>query len=231
MRIDRHDLNAAIKRSSVVWFGIASLGVAFGIYVEASGLAWWWAPTISALVFAGSFEFVLVQLLVASASLGTIAMTAALVNARHILYAGAFPLDRVEGAGAKAWSIFALTDEAYALATSRNSTGMSGAQIVMVQAGLFAAWVCGSTAGSVLGASAIPQVRGAEFSLTALFVVLAIDASRDGLDRFTGAAATFTAAMALTLAHGHALIVAMTAFVAVLAARSTTRRRRSTANG
>ena len=106
--------------------GLVPLGVAFGVVVTQSGLAWWWASAFTALIYAGSFEFVLVGLVAAVAPLGTIALTAFLVNIRHVFYTLSFPLHRVNGRLAKTYSTFALTDEAYALTTGEHARSWSG---------------------------------------------------------------------------------------------------------
>ena len=76
------------------------LGVAFGVLVAQAGLAWWWTPVISGLVFAGSLEFLLLSLVIVAAPLATIALTTLLVNSRHVFYCLTFPLQRVRGRSA-----------------------------------------------------------------------------------------------------------------------------------
>ena len=51
---------------------------------------------------------------VAAVPLLQVASTTLIVNLRHVFYALSFPLDRVDGALAKVYSTYALTDEAYA---------------------------------------------------------------------------------------------------------------------
>src|SRR5215510_10795953 len=109
---------AALKVSGSVALAIFPIGIAFGMLVVHSGLAWWWATVFSSVIFAGSFEFLLIGFAVAAAPLAPIALTAFLVNSRHVFYALSFPLDQVEGKTGKIYSTFALTDEAYAFTTS-----------------------------------------------------------------------------------------------------------------
>ena len=58
-------------------------------------------------------------MLAAAAPIAAIAMTSFLVNSRHLFYGLSFPLHRVHGWHRKAYSIFALCDEAYAITTSK----------------------------------------------------------------------------------------------------------------
>ena len=54
------DFRLAVADSSVVMLGIAVLGLGLGIILNAHGLPIWTAPLLSALVFAGSVEFLMV---------------------------------------------------------------------------------------------------------------------------------------------------------------------------
>src|SRR5690625_7784487 len=76
---------------------VAPLGLALGMLVSQSGLAWWWAPVLAAVVFAGSMEFLLVGLLMAAAPLAQVAVSTLLVNFRHVFYAMSFHLHRGGG--------------------------------------------------------------------------------------------------------------------------------------
>ncbi|MFH8659333.1 AzlC family ABC transporter permease [Streptomyces afghaniensis] len=63
------------------------LGPAFGALVVQSGLDWWWAGLSAALIYGGSFEFLLIGMVTAAAPLASIAVAAFLVQARHVFYA------------------------------------------------------------------------------------------------------------------------------------------------
>lgn len=103
------------------------LGASFGLVVVGSGLAWWWTPIFSGIVFAGSVEFLLVALAVVGTPLLPIALTTLLVNARHAFYGLSFPLERIPGRLGRAYAVFALTDEAYALACRPDTLPRDGA--------------------------------------------------------------------------------------------------------
>lgn len=174
----RGDFRGALKDSSTVGLAMIPLGIAFGLLVVHAGLDWWWAPTFAALIYAGSLEFLLIGLVVAVAPLAQVAVTAFLVNFRHVFYALSFPLHRVRSRIGKAYSTFALTDEAYALATAPAAQGWSGKRIVWLQVLLQCYWVTGAVIGALFGALVPFRLDGLDFALTALFVVLALDAYR-----------------------------------------------------
>ncbi len=218
----------AVSDAGVIWFGLFTLGIGFGVLVTAHGLPWWLAPVISGIVLAGSAEFLLIGMIAAATPLAAIALTIFLVNSRHLFYGLSFPLSRVRGRAGKAYSIFALCDEAYALLASKEPRTLSSARMLWTQAGLHAGWASGSLAGAALGAGMLGQVKGLDFILTALFIVLAMDAYRDHPDRVTLALALGSAAFALLVAPGSMLLVAMSVFTATLAGRHRLRRRRAT---
>jgi len=132
------DLREAARDASVIWLGLFALGIGFGVVVTSHGLPWWLAPIISGLMFAGSVEFILVGMLAVRPPVAAIALTTFLINSRHLFYGLSFPLHRVRGRLAKAYSVFALCDEAYALTTSKDPDTLTSGRILWTQGGLHA---------------------------------------------------------------------------------------------
>jgi 4-azaleucine resistance transporter AzlC len=214
-----NDLRDAAREAGVVWTGLFALGVGFGVLVTSHGLPWWLAPIISATTLAGSVEFLLAGLLAAAAPVTAVALTTFLVNSRHLFYGLSFPLHRITGRLPRAYSVFALTDEAYALTAGKDPDELTGRRILWTQFGLHASWVAGALAGGLVGHRLLDDVKGLGFVLTALFVVLAMDAFRDSPDLCTLAAALCSAVVALLVAPASMLLLAMSVFTASLAAR------------
>ncbi|GAA2307996.1 putative integral membrane amino acid transport protein [Streptomyces caniferus] len=219
---------AAFKDSLSVGLGLVPLGLAFGVFVTQSGLAWWWASAFAALIYAGSFEFLLVGLVAAVAPLGTVALTALLVNVRHVFYTLSFPLHRVSGRFAKSYSTFALTDEAYALTTSEQARSWPGRRILWLQLFMHLYWAGGATAGGLLGSFIPDGVTGLDFALTALFTVLALDALRERRGDLPTPVLALLSALVARLAFPHQMLLAAFAlFTAALLVRHFTARKRS----
>ncbi|MCA0294837.1 MAG: AzlC family ABC transporter permease [Actinobacteria bacterium] len=214
----RSGLVQAASEVGVIWLGLFALGAGFGVLVTSHGLPWWLAPVISASMFAGSVEFLLIGMFATATPVATIAVTTFLVNSRHLFYGLTFPLHRVRGRLARAYSVFALCDEAYAILTTKDPDALSSSRITWTQFGLHASWAGGALAGGLLG-GLIPDLPGLDFILTALFVVLAIDAYRDRPDRVTLGLAALAAAVALLVAPGSMLLVAMAVFTVTLLIR------------
>ncbi len=208
---------------------VVPLGLALGVLVVQSGLAWWWAPVLGAVVFAGSMEFLLVGLLAAAAPLAQIAVSTLLVNFRHVFYAISFPMHRVRGRGWKAYSTFALTDEAYALTATPEAAGWSRTRIISIQAFFHVAWVLCVAAGAGLGSLIPPQVVGLDFAVTALFVVLGMEAYKVRRSVPISVLALGCAIVAALISRDNMLLIAMGMFCAalvgsyVLAARRSSR--------
>ncbi len=192
------------------------LGLALGVLVVQSGLAWWWGPVIAAVVFAGSVEFLLVGMLSVAAPLTQIALSTFLVNFRHVFYAVSFPLHQVRGIFGKTYATFALTDEAYALTSPPQAQGWPSVKILTIQATFHLSWVASVAMGAGFGVLVPPQVVGLDFAITALFVALAMDAYGSFPSWPTPVAALVVSLAAWVLAPNHMLAVAMSLFVAFL---------------
>ena len=215
----RAAFSAAFVDTISVGVGMFPLGVAFGLLVVQSGLAWWWAFVLGVTVYAGSMEFLAVGLLVAVTPLAQLALTTLLINFRHVFYALSFPLHRVRGRGARLYSMYALTDESYALTASKPAETLSGARILWLQAFCQTYWVSGSVVGALAGSLLSIDLTGLGFTLTALFVVLAMDAVRVERDIPGPVLAFLCALVALAVVPGQMLIAAMSLFVITLICR------------
>ncbi|WP_373031330.1 AzlC family ABC transporter permease [Streptomyces sp. NRRL B-2790] len=221
------EARAAFEDSASVGLGFVPLGIAFGVLVTHSGVGWWWASLSSALIYGGSFEFLLIGMVTAGAPLLSVAVSAFLVNLRHVFYALSFPLDRVKGRLGKTYSTFALCDEAYALAAGHRGRSWSGPRILWLQLFMHLYWAGGATAGALLGSLIPDSVTGLDFALTALFTVLALDTVRDRRgDLLTPLLALLSALAARLLLPGQLLPVAFALFTAGLLARHLTSGRR-----
>lgn len=207
-----------LRLAAPIGLVLFAIGIAFGLLVIDAGLQWWWAPVFTAVVYAGSLEFLLIGLAVAATPLAQVALTAFVVNSRHVFYALSFPLHLVRGWPGKAYSTYSLSDEAYAvISDGREHTSRS---ILGVQALFQTSWVAGATLGALVG-TALPleKVHGLEFALTALFVVLAMDAYRSMPDRMSLLAAAACAVVAWAVAPEQMLVSAFAAYTAILLVR------------
>lgn len=224
----QNDFRLAVADSTVVILGISVLGLGLGIILNAHGLPIWTAPLLSALVFAGSVEFLMVGMVSAGTSLASIALTVFLVNARHLVYGLSYPLHSVKGFWAKALAIHTLCDEAFALNSGPDRNERSGARILWVNVLIYVSWILSVILGYVLGASFLSDLKGVDFVMVAIFTVLAMDGYRANPDRVTALFVAVSAAIALIFAPSSFLVVALGSYVVLLLARFPVAKRRGT---
>lgn len=227
MRNRKDEIFAGISASFSAGLGLFPLGIAFGLLVAQSGLPLWAGPALSIFGYAGSLELLLVGLMASATPLATIALTTLLVNFRHVFYAFSFPIGAVRNPLAKAYSVYALTDEAYAITASHSDTWTSY-RLIALQVSLQLYWVCGGLVGLFVGSLLTAPIEGLEFSLCALFITLTLDACRkwDQVPSLLLAALSF--AVAVVVVPGQALFAAMVIFLVLLAVRFVVARRRGT---
>lgn len=159
-----------------------------------------------------------------SSALSQIAASAFLINFRHVFYALSFPLHRLRGTLAKAYATYALTDEAYALTTDPQAAQWSQARIMTIVTTLHLTWILSVTAGAGLGLLIPPGIVGLDFAVTALFVVLGIEAFRARPSLPVPITAIICALAARVVSRENMLILAMGFFVVCLTASFTARR-------
>lgn len=176
--MDKQLIKKAFIDTVPVMTGYLVLGMGFGIILKTKGFGVLWALAMSTFIYAGSMQFVAIDLMTGGTSLAVTALTTLMVNARHLFY-GISMVDRYKGAGReKPYMIFALTDETYSLVcsdgpeedeTSRHKYYFTVSLMNQIY------WVTGSVCGSLLG-SVIPfNTEGIDFALTALFVTVFVE--------------------------------------------------------
>ena len=168
--------------------GYVVLGMGFGMVLRAKSFGLPWAFAMSVFIYAGSMQFVLVNLLAGGVSLLTVAVTTLLVNARHLFY-GISMVNRYRDAGkVKPYLIFALTDETYSLlSTDPRLIPADPADrnrfYFLVSLLNQCYWITGSILGSALGSVLPFDSTGIDFSLTALFITIVVDQWHSGKHR------------------------------------------------
>jgi len=220
----------AARDAVPIMIGYITLGLAAGLLLVAQGLAWWWAPVWSVVIYSGTMQMLLVPLAGAGQPLAAIAASTLFVSGRHVFYGLGFPLDRVHGRPfTRLYAIHAITDEVYALLASRDRTAMSGRYVVTVEVMSHSAWITGTTAGALAGtglAALIGQrVELLGFVLTALFVILAIENWKAHPDLAVLLSGFVAGAVGLVVGGSAALLSALGTLAAALIALYAWRRR------
>lgn len=212
----RAEFGQGVRDALPVGVGLIPLGLAFGVLIVQQGFAWYWAPLFSLLIYAGSMEFLAIGLFLAGTPLTSLALTGLLVNFRHIFYGLSFPLHAIRNKLAKAYAVYALTDETYAVVATKPRGSMSGPRALAVAFTCQVLWVLPGVVGALLGALIPPWLHGFEFALTALFVVLAIDAIRANAAWWPPVLAAACGAVALAISPENMLVIGLLAYVVAL---------------
>lgn len=170
-------LRAAFPTTIPILAGFLFLGMTYGVYMNVSGFPFWYPMIMSLVIFAGSVEFVTVNLLLGAFNpLQAFAM-ALMINARHLFY-GISMLDKFKGAGVKKlYLIYGMCDESFSI----NCTAEIPPE---VDRGLFMTfvtllnqlyWFIGSTLGGIFGTYINFSTEGLDFVMTAMFVVIFLE--------------------------------------------------------
>lgn len=170
-------LKKAFTATLPIMAGYLVLGVGFGIILKSKGYGVLWAFAMSTVIYAGSMQYLAIDLICGGAGLLTTALTTLMVNARHLFY-GISMVEKYKNAGkAKPYLIYALSDETYSLVCVDldMEEGERNKFCLFVTALDQFYWVLGSVLGSLLGAVISFNTEGMDFALTALFVTVFVE--------------------------------------------------------
>ncbi len=177
MKKNTHIIKKAFIATLPVMAGYSVLSMGFGILLRSKGYGVGWALSMSGFIYAGSMQYLAIDLLTGGVSLITAALTTLMVNARHLFY-GISMIDKYKNTSwKKPYLIFALTDEVYSLNCGDLPKDIDNPSLYYFLVSLFnqSYWVIGSVIGSLLG-SVIPfNTEGIDFTLTALFVTVFVE--------------------------------------------------------
>lgn len=176
------NLKMAFPYTIPVMLGYLFLGIAFGILLVSQGYPFYVATLMSLIIYAGSMQFVAINLLTGGAGILSAILMTLMVNARHLFY-GLSMLEKFRSMGKKKpYMIFSLTDETYSLlcglkAPSGTDSNSFYFWIALLNQGY---WILGSTIGAIAGALMTFNSTGIDFAMTALFVVIFVEQWESG---------------------------------------------------
>lgn len=168
---------AAFPHTIPIFAGFWFLGMTYGIYMNVSGFSFWYPMLMSLTIFAGSMEFVAVNLLLGAFNpLQAFAMTL-MINARHLFY-GISMLDKYRGMGwKKFYLIFGMCDESFSInytAEIPEDTDRGWFMFFVTLLNQFY-WFFGATLGGIFGSLIHFSTEGLDFVMTAMFVVIFLE--------------------------------------------------------
>ena len=187
---------AALPYTLPICAGFLFLGMSYGFLMRSKGFSFFYPLLMSLFIFAGSMEFVTVNLLLSAFQPLHAFFLALMVNARHLFY-GISMLEKYKNTGwKKPYLIFGMCDESFTIncAVTPPEDVDRGWFMFFVTLLNQAYWVSGATLGSLLGYVIRFNTSGIEFVMTALFVVMFLnqwEESKDHRPALTGVGCTF----------------------------------------
>lgn len=170
----RKAFRCAFPHTIPIFAGFWFLGLTYGVYMNVSGFRFWYPMLMSLTIFAGSMEFVAVNLLLGAFNpLQALAMTL-MINARHLFY-GLSMLDKYRGTGwKKPYLIFGMCDESFSINYTAEIPEDVDRSWFMFFVTLLnhVYWFSGATLGGVFGSLIHFNTEGLDFVMTAMFVVI-----------------------------------------------------------
>ncbi len=192
----------ALKLTLPIFAGYTVLGMGYGMILVSKNIPPLWAFFQSIIIYGGTVQYVGVDMVASQVPLFTIAMTAVLINVRHLFY-GMSMLEKFNGAGRlKSYMAFALTDETYALLVSDDGKmpikdRMKYYFYICLLDHCY--WIFGASLGAFLGSVLDFDSKGMDFVLTALFVTIFIDQWEQNRDHLPAILGLGLSTLALTM--------------------------------
>ena len=167
----------AFRASLPIMAGYGFLGLTYGVYMHELGFSFLYPMLLAIIVYAGSAEFLLGNMLLGSFSPLQTFMMVLMVNARHIFY-GLSSLETFKGLGwKKFFLVFGMSDETFALTSSTNvPEGVDRGWFLLWLTWLDEFyWVAGATLGGLTAEMFSIHLHGLGFVLTAMFTAIFAD--------------------------------------------------------
>lgn len=175
--MEKKTMSYAFKTSLPVMAGYIVLGIGFAVLATSKGIAWYYVLLMSIFIYAGSMQYVAIDLIGISANMLTFVLMTLVVNARHLFYGLSMLMKYKDTGIAKPYLIFSLTDETFSLVCNSSLPSSVNEKKYYVYVSLMNQmyWIIGSLIGTFLGNVVTFNSAGIEFSMTALFTVTVIE--------------------------------------------------------
>lgn len=175
--IIKNSFKYSLERSVPILIGFFPVGTMCGLMMSAAGYNFLWSAAASLFVYAGSLQMLMISFFRSDMSILTIAVTALLLNSRHMFYGLSF-IEKFRSYGAWKWFlIYGMPDESYSLLCSYvPREGVEEKWVHIFSTGLiWIYWIAFSVLGGLVGQLITFDTTGIDFALTALFIVILLD--------------------------------------------------------
>ena len=182
-------LQYAFPLTIPVMAGYVFLGITYGVLMVSKGMPFFTPIITAAIVYTGSMEFLLVDILVSAFNPVAAFVTALMVGARHLFY-GISMLDKYRNMGwKKFYLIYTTSDETFAVNYSAElpediDRSWFYFWVSLLDQGY---WILGTSLGGIFGSLINFNTKGLDFVMTAMFVTIFMNqwlADGEGLKDF-----------------------------------------------
>lgn len=202
---------SGVRAELPILLGVLPFGLIYGVLAVEAGLRNVEAQAMSAVVFAGSAQFVIAQLVAVGSPGLVIIVTAVLINLRHALYSASLaPYIRHLRPRWQWLLAYLLTDEAYAVAIThyRNGQDIKNKHWYFLGAGLalWITWQVSTAIGILLGAQ-IPPEWSLDFTLALTFIAIVVPSLEEKADLAAALTGGITAVLLFNMPYKLGLII------------------------
>lgn len=170
----------------------SAVALVFGVLAKQAGLSVLETVLMSALMFAGAAQFVVLGLWASPLPVASLILTTLVVNLRHVLMGAALRPWFSRLSPLKAYtSLYFMVDESWALTIAQFNRGQENGSFLLGSGlAVFTGWVGGTFIGRTLGtALKDPSRFGLDFAITAVFLALLVGLWKGKSDLLPWAAA------------------------------------------
>lgn len=180
--------------------GYIPIAITYGLIAKTQGIPLWFTMALSLTTFAGSSQFIALQLLAAGGGAVEIILTTFAINFRNFLMASAVSLRGASGytPAQKTFTGLTVTDESFAVAGSQPEKHLPFGFLLGLQGILYLAW----NGGSLMGATLVGELNAIwsnslGIAIYAMFISMVIPVVR--ANRVMAAVAAVTGGLSVGL--------------------------------
>ncbi|MBA2284482.1 MAG: AzlC family ABC transporter permease [Ktedonobacteraceae bacterium] len=192
-----------IRDELPILLGVLPFGMIYGVSAISAGIPASIAQAMSAIVFAGSAQFVIAQLIATGTPSLVVILTAFIVNIRHLLYSASVSSYTRRLPPLWKWLLaYLLTDEAYAVTILHYQQPGDDKQkhwyFLGTGLALWTTWQLSTAAGIFLGGH-IPASWSLDFTSTLTFIAIVVPTLKDHMSITVALTSALTALLVIAL--------------------------------
>lgn len=215
----KEDFIEGIKSALPIIMGYFPIGIAYGILATKTGMSIFEAVLMSLMVFAGSSQFIAVNMLEMNIGFLPITFTTFLVNLRHLLMSASIGL-KLKGTPKYLTPVlsFLITDESFAVSIANiDKYDHKHYYFLGLGSTAYLSWILSSYIGAVIGFLINEiDISTLDFVLPAMFIALLVIQIRRRLDILLAITAGVLSLLFISLIPGNWNIILATIVTATL---------------